>query len=246
MDDKNFEMDVADAFIEKPYSFSVEVKGGAARRFYIFPVTLGKSYLLKRHIDNLGLNLALLNKNPYLEALRVATEKKEEVCRIITYHTLKKKRDIFDPDIVNGRTSFLVENTTTEELATVLIYILSKDKVEEFKKRLGITKEQERLRAVLDAKMKAQKSQNDFSFGGKTVYGTLVDRACERYKWTYDYVIWGISLTNLQLLLDDMQQSLFISDDEKRKIPARLLNSGETINADDKSNKEKILSMNWK
>lgn len=246
MADKNLEMDITDALIEKPYSFIVEGEGGVSKRFYIFPTTLGKTYLLKRHLDNLAINYDILQKNPYLESLRLATEKKEEVCRIITYHTLKKKRDIFDPTIVNETTTFFMENMTGEELATILIYVLTKDKTEEFKKHLGITKEQERMRLVYESKMKAQKSQNDFYFGGKTIYGTLIDTACERYGWSYDYVMWGISFVNLQLLISDRTQNMYISDDEKKKISKRLLNDQNTINADDKDNIEKIMAMDWK
>ena len=58
--------------------------------------------------------------------------------------------------------------------------------------------------------------------------------------------MWGISLTNLQLMLADRVQNIYLSDDEKNKIPSRLLNSSDTINADDKANMEKILAMNWR
>ena len=40
-------------------------------------------------------------------------------------------------------------------------------------------------------------------FGGKTIWGTLIDAACERYGWTFDYVVWGISYNNLTLMLKD-------------------------------------------
>ena len=138
------------------------------------------------------------------------------------------------------------EMATEEDLATLLIVILTKDNIESFKNYLGITKENERMRKVADAKKKAQKSQNDFGFGGKSIYGTLIDTACERYGWSYDYVLWGISLINLQLLLADRVQNIYLTDEEKKKVPAGLLNGGDTINADDKSNMEKILAMNWR
>ena len=102
------------------------------------------------------------------------------------------------------------------------------------------------MRKVAEAKKKAQKSQNDFSFGCKSIYGTLIDTACERYGWSYDYVMWGISLINLQLMLADRMQNIYLTDDEKKKVSAGLLDGGETINADDKANMEKILSMNWR
>ena len=246
MEDKYIEMNIDDALIEKPYSFSIEVEGKGERHFFLFPVTLGKMHLLKRHYDNLEVNFDILKKNPHLEALRVVATKTDEVCKVFAYHTLKKKRDIFDQSLVNEIADMFKEHTSNEEKATLLIYILTKDNVDQYKNHLGITKEQERMRKVAEAKRRAQKSQNDFEFGGKTIYGTLIDTACERYGWSYDYVMWGISLTNLQLMIADRVQNIYLSDEEKKKIPSRLLNTADTINADDKANQEKILSMNWR
>lgn len=246
MADKHIEMNIDDALIEKPYCFTLETEGKGERHFYLFPVTLGKLHLLKRHMENLQINFQNLQLRSYLETLRIVTGRKEEVCRILAYHTFKKKRDMFDYPLVEERTKLFMENATNEELATVLIYILTKDNVEEYKKHLGIIKENERMRQVAEAKRRAQKNQNDFSFGCKTIYGTLIDAACERYGWSYDYVLWGISLTNLQLMLSDRLQNIYLTDEEKKKVPSRLLNDQNTINADDKANMDKILSMDWK
>lgn len=246
MADKYIEMNIDDALIEKPHCFSIETDGKGERHFYLFPVTLGKLHLLKRHIDNLCVDFANLQAQPYLESLRIVHEKREEVCRVLTYHTMKKKRDIFDYKQVEERVSFFMENITDEELASVLIVILTKDDVEAYKNYLGITKEQDRMRQVADWKKRNQKGENDFSFGCKTIYGTLIDTACERYGWSYDYVLWGVSLINLQLMLADRMQNIYLSDEEKKKVPSRLLGSTDTIKADDKANMEKILAMDWK
>lgn len=246
MADKYIDMNIDDALIEKPHCFGVETEGKGERHFYLFPVTLGKLHLLKRHMDNLEIDFNMLAINPCTEALRLATTKKEECCRILTYHTLKKKRDIFDYLLVEERVKFFGEHLTYEELAAVILVILTKDNIDKFKAHLGIAKENERMRKVAEAKKKAQKSQNDFSFGCKSIYGTLIDTACERYGWSYDYVMWGISLINLQLMLADRMQNIYLTDDEKKKVSAGLLDGGETINADDKANMEKILSMNWR
>ena len=68
----------------------------------------------------------------------------------------------------------------------------------------------------------AKKSENSFIFGGKTIWGTLIDAACERYGWTFDYVVWGISYNNLTLMLKDKITSIYLSDEERKKahIPA--------------------------
>ena len=239
-------MNIEDAFIEKPHRFTIETDGKGDRHFYLFPVTLGKKYLLNRHIDNLGIDFDTLTTNPYVEALRLATTQKEKCCRLLTYHTFRKKRDIFDYAQVEERVKFFVEHLSSEELASIIIVILTTDNVEVFKKHLGITKENERMKKVLEVKDRAAKSKNNFSFGGKSIYGALVDTACERYGWSYDYVLWGISLTNLQLMLADRVNDIFLSDDEKKKVGGSLLQGGESINADDKANMEKVLAMDWR
>lgn len=240
------EMNIDDALIEKPHCFALEAEGKGERHFYLYPVTLGKLHLLKRHTDNLDINFKNFERLPFHESLRIVKKQRDEVCRIITYHTLKKKRDIFDYDLVEERVKLINEMASEEDLATLLIVILTKDDLESFKNHLGIAKENDRMRKVAEAKKKAQKSQNDFEFGGKSIYGTLIDTACERYGWSYDYVLWGISLVNLQLLLADRVQNIYLTDEEKNKVSAGLLNGGDTINADDKANMEKILAMNWR
>ena len=69
---------------------------------------------------------------------------------------------------------------------------------------------------------KAKESKNQFVFGGKTIWGSLIDEACERYKWTFDYVLWEISYNNLMLMMQDKITSIYLSDEEIKKahIPA--------------------------
>lgn len=247
MEAKLIEMYIDDALIEKPYPFSVESKGQRERHFFLYPVTLGKLHLLKRHMENLEINFENMKTNPHLEALRIVETKKDEVCKIIAYHTMKRKKDVFDTELVQETSDIIKKNATDEDLATLLIYLLTKDDVESFKSHLGITKENERMRRVSEAKRRAQKSSNDFEFGGKSIYGTLIDLACERYGWPYDYVIWGISLVNLQLMLADRMQSIYVTDEEKKKIQSSILNDDkDVIKADDKANMEKILAMDWR
>lgn len=247
MENKYLDMDVEDAIIEKPYPFTIGTEDNRERHFFLYPVTLGKLYILKRHMENLHINFENMKMNVNLEALRVVTQNKEEVSKVIAYHTLKHKRDIFDTQLVQETVDFIRDNSSNEELATLLIFILTKDNVEEYSRRLGITQENERLRRVVEAKKKVQKSKSDFQFGGKSIYGTLIDQACERYGWKYDYVMWGISFVNLQLLLADKVREVYLSDDEKKKVQSSLLNEDrDVINADKKENMERILSMDWR
>jgi len=246
MKDDFIDMNIDDALIEKPYGFTIEEGEKGERRFFLYPVTLGKLHLLQRHLSNLEINEENLKLQPYLEALRIVREKRSEVCKYFAYLTFKRKRDLFDNELVESRQKEFEEFCTEEDLSSLLIYVLTKDDVEAFKKHLGISRENERMSKVVAAKESAQKSKNDFSFGGKTAYGLLIDTACERYGWTYEYVLWGISFVNLQMLLADRVQTVYLTDDEKKKIPKNLLSGDKVINADDKRNMEQILSMNWK
>ena len=64
----------------------------------------------------------------------------------------------------------------------------------------------------------AKSASGQFIFGGKTVWGSLIDAACERYGWTFDYVVWGISYNNLTLMLKDKITSIYLSDDERKRV----------------------------
>lgn len=71
-DGKLIDMDIADTIIERPHGFKVN-----QRQFYLYPVTLGKTYLISRLVECLGINLEIIKANPYMEALRICQEKKK-------------------------------------------------------------------------------------------------------------------------------------------------------------------------
>ena len=202
-------MDLADTIIDRPHGFSV-----GSRHFYLYPVTLGKMYLLSRLVEELQLNTSIIKVNPYIEALRIATDQKELCSRILTYHTIHTKAKIFDNEFVEKRTGWFIENIDTEDLATLMVMVLTSDKTDRFIKYLKLDKEHERMERV----MKAKDTKNTFNFGGLSVYGTLIDSACERYHWTFDYVVWEISYTNLKLMLADAQKQVYLSEDERKKV----------------------------
>lgn len=243
----DIDLNIDDAFLDRPYCFTLEIKGRTGRRFCLYPASLGKLHILKRQLDTLGINSKLFAVNQHAEALRVASLKRKEVAQVIAYSTFINKYDILNPKLVEERTALFVEHASTEDLAVLLVLILTRDNIEAYKDKLGISAEQERLRRVIEYKESVQKSKNDYSFGGKSAYGTLIDAACERYGWSYDYVVWGISHINLQLMLADRQQNIYLSDEELKQIPRTLISDRRNIiRGDDPKNKEKIRSMNWR
>ena len=90
-------------------------------------------------------------------------------------------------------------------------------------KHFGIEEDENKRKEV----MRVKKNSNTIFFGGKTIYGTLLDFACERYGWTFDYAVWGISYTNLMMLYKD-QPNRSISQKKKKNKP--ILFSDDIVN----------------
>lgn len=234
MTDKfDIEQSIADTIIERPYGFKV-----GSRQFYLYPVTLGKTYLLGRLIESLEINQEILAFNPYLEALRVAESKKETALRIIAYHTTKNKDELFDNILIDDTMGYLSENLQNDEIAQLLIMILNDTSVDKYIKHFKLDKEKEDMNKVLKCK---KDSKGSYTFGGKSVYGSLIDHLAQRYGWTMEYIVWGISYKNIQMLLADMINTIHLTDDEAKK--CRVSNDRNFISGDDMKNMDKIKKM---
>lgn len=238
MEERNFiEMDLADTIIDRPHGFNV-----GNRHFYLYPVTLGKMFLLGRLTEELQINQEILKVNPYIESLRLATERKEVCSRILTYHTIRTKAKIFDNEFVEKRTEWFVKNIDADALAQAIVMVLTADKTASLMKFLKLDKERERMERVMAVK----DDKNSISFGGLSVYGTLIDTACERYHWTMDYVVWEISYANLRLMLADKITSVYLTDEERKRLPKNVfVNKTNVIKADDPRNRELIRQADW-
>lgn len=233
-DGKLIDMDIADTIIERPHGFKVN-----QRQFYLYPVTLGKTYLISRIVGCLGINLEIIKANPYMEALRLCQGKKESVCRILSYHTINKKDELFDCNLVQERCDFFCKELDDDSMAQLLVMVLPEGDISAYMKHLGIDKEKEWQAKA----MRAKKNNNSLTFGGKSIYGTLIDTACQRYGWTFEYVVWGISYANLQLLLADSVTSIYLSDEERKRV--NIPQDRDIINADDPANMARIKAMRW-
>lgn len=223
------EMDIVDTIIERPYGFHV-----GDRHFCIYHPTLGKTYLLLRLFKELGINDEIISANPYMEALRLCESKRDIVCRILAYSTYCSKDDILDNLKIDNRASLFNEWLDSEELATLFIVILSFGSIESYIHHLGIDKD-------IDLKNKISELRNNSGFislGGHSEYGLLIDPVCERYGWSKDYVLWGISYSNLKMLLADKIESISLSKEEMRQL--HIFDNKNYINADDPKNKEII------
>lgn len=230
MEDKELiEMNIADTIIERPIGFNV-----GSRSFFIYPPTLGKTYLLARLLKALDANDRVIALNPYIEALRLCNEKKDIVCRILSYYTLNSKADVLSNSKVDYWSKWFERKLNEEELATIFVLILSSDNTEEYIKYFGIDKERQERNRIANVK----KDNSSTTFGGNSVYGTLIDFACQRYGWTMDYTVWGISYANLKMLMADAITTIYLSSDEMK--PLGKSNAKNCINADDPKNRDLI------
>ncbi len=227
--EKDLELYIADALMRRPYGFVVN-----GQRMFLYPVTLGKMYLLQRYIEQLDINMENLQRDVSLEALRLVNAKKDICLSIISFHTFDTQWELFDMSIILERKALLDKELSVEDIAALMIIILTSERTSLFKHHLGIDKEQERMNTVMSVKTKGDK--NNFSFGGKSVFGVLLDTACERYGWTKEYVVWGIDYASLQLMLADKVTSIYCTDEELKKLPKWVRNTGkeEQVNGDDR------------
>ena len=134
--------------------------------------------------------------------------------------------------LVNDDVSFEVfskmwRKVCIEELAAVMMSLLSRqDLTDEMSKHFNLDKEMQRMHRAEEAK----NDSSTFLFCGKSIYGTLIHSACKEFGWTYDYTVWGISLTNLRMLFADSVKTMYLSKEERKK--AHISNDRTTVNMD--------------
>ena len=232
----------ADTFLEMPLQFEC---GG--KYFNIYQKSLGKKLLLNRLISLLELDKEILKSNSILEMARICETKKEIVLRIIAISVKRLPRAINDERDNLELMNFFEKYMDTEDMVSLLMYILQDDNeiIEKLKKHLRIDKQQEKKKALYNIKKDGNK--NSISAGGVSAYGSILDYFAEKFGWEKSYILWGISYVNLMLMYYDFPESIFLSDDEMKKVPARYrADDGVVIDPSTPEGQEMIRKMNWK
>lgn len=209
MDKEQLEAIVTSVLIDQPVGIQVR-----QYHFNLYPKTLGKMYVTATLMKSLDIDKKMVAIDPFLEIMHIVSVKRDMCCRLLAYHTLQTKEEILDNSNVTARQELLVKILDNEDIATLLLNIFRDNTLENIIKGTEMDKEAKRMARVNAAK----KSKNTFVFGGKTIYGSLIDAACERYGWTFDYVLWGISYNNLTLLLKDKITSVYLTDEERKRV----------------------------
>lgn len=170
--------------------------------------------MIERHITALDIDAVVMSKNPSVEALRLAVEKKKEVCDILSILSFRRFHELSDSNRLRKRSDFFCSNLTDEEIAQLILFALSEPRVENLLHVAGITDEQKEQSRIIQIK---NKDGHNRSFGGKTIYGLLIDAACKAYGWTKQYVVWGIDLISLRMLLADSVNSIYLTDEDMKQ-----------------------------
>lgn len=231
--ERDLDAEIIDMMIECPHAFYI-----GKSVFYLYPSSLGRMLLLSRHIAELGINASMMAMSPEVESMRVAHEKTDEVCHVIALYTMQHKSDLFDVIKVNRRADFFRTNLNVEELAQLLLICLRSPDTAEYQKHLGIEEERKMMKKATDV---AAKNDSSMAFGGKSMYGAVIDAALERYGWTYEYTMWGVSYANLKMLMADRITSVYLSKEDRKKV--HIPKDRTKINADDINNAEQIKMM---
>lgn len=217
--------------IAQPHPFKI-----GSRQYYLYPQSLGQSVLINNLCRRLGLD-KVASKNPLLAALKAIDADASLVCRIIAYATCRSKEQCLDLTFIEEREKEFGSTLERNELATLLLLIITDDDIATFIHYLGLDREQQRIQKA----MQARGDKNTLTFCGKSIYGTLIDSVCQRYGWTFDYVVWGISYANLKLLTADAIQTVFLTDEERRRT---CLSSDNTVyNMDDPEARAKAIRL---
>lgn len=222
--------ELTDVVCERP--LPIEIGG---RFFYICPPSLGKTLLLSNLLGELRISRAAIEKNnPIVYLLQCISEHREVVLRVAVMMLSKTREQLLDEDYIRRGVKFLSSHVDDADLATIVQAYLSFKPVEYYQKALKITDEKKRLERINRAKDRS----TSVSIGGVSMFGALIDVACERYGWTYDYTVWGISLRTLQLVLSDAPQSIYLTAEEAKR--AHISTDGIRLDADDPNNIEQI------
>jgi len=199
-----------DALLGAPCEFFAD-----GRRYLLHRPPLGVVILTRRIMQAAGIDSRALTVSPFEEALRLCgdAEKRPAVLELLTHFTLSGKDDHYNSRLITRTRKRLDAALSREEVAELLLLALSLDDYSAYLRETGMDED-------LGARERAARAKRDGStlfFGGKTLFGAVVDAACAKYGWTLDYCVWGVPYTTLRLLSCDAVTSVYMSDEEMKR-----------------------------
>lgn len=192
------------AIVSRPQEFTL-----AGRVFRIYPESLGKSIVMSSLVSQLKTTTGLTTT---VEALALCHNQRDVVCDILALAVSETKSEIFNVKALRSKATFFGKKLSDTDMASLLLTVLAAPKVEELMHNAGIDEDHDKRRRVARIS-----GNNTVSFGGLTMFGNLIDAACERYGWTYDYTVWGLPLVCLRMMLADAMTSMYLSEEDRKK-----------------------------
>lgn len=220
--------------LEKPLCLRI-----GSKRFRLYQPCLGKIMLQRRLLDEImNEDEEVEMGNEMLKTLVMVERHRDKVCELLAMYSFRDSKDCLDPFKTEERAGEFME-LETSDLATLLTAIFAMPTASRVISEVGIDKENERKRSLADAK----DTRGSYLCGGISIYGGILDHVMQRYGWSLQYALWGISAANLQLLTSDEQMSIYLTDDERKHVPSTTLAGKDTIDASDPRNRGKITDL---
>lgn len=201
-------------------------------------MTLAKMFLLKRRFDNLDVKDENVRIDPYMEAVRLTSEHHDECCSIISVFTARNTYDdLYDYEAMERRCELFKKEMTSEDIATMMVYVLTWDKTEMIYRHLGLDREAERRNMVMKVK---KNDKNNVSFGGLSLFGAFIGQLKE-LGYSDDEILYEKGYCYLRLMLADKCTSIYLSNEELGNLPEEA--GGTMIDADDPKAIDKLKGM---
>ena len=204
---------VWDALIESPIEYKVN-----GQLFYLYPPSLGTTMLINSATNRIK-------------------EHNDLVYEMLAICSFENRADARKCSVLRKRVEELKQAKLDDLISVYMMFKEWGEDQDKFIKHFQLDIEQRYMKRAHDAK---DKDSGSLVFNGKSVYGTMIDVVCERYGWSMEYVVWGISLLNLNMLMADKVVSVYLSKEESKK--AAIPQNRAVVKMDKNLSKEELLA----
>lgn len=211
----------------------IEIDG---RKFTAGRATLGKMFLLQRAIKRIHPDITFeegetnaLYTMAGLMQLANNAGRADDIYRIVAIQLSNTRHELLSASYQEETKEYLKAHLTPTEVCALFLNLKTFEDVSKYQDELGITTELMRMERV----GKVKEAGGSVSFCGCSLWGTLIDQAAERYGWTLDYILWGITFANLQMLLADHPKTMYLTEKERKQ--AHVSTDRKRIDGNDKT-----------
>lgn len=219
---------ISNILLQRPVTFTI-----GDNRYSIYPATLGCMQLSAVLLQDFDTDEGVARAGNDLELMRIFHNYNDHCYRLIAYRMLKGK-EVIDEQKVR-KVIRVLKALDNEDVLLLLKVVLEQTDMASLMKGLGITAELDEMRRVVAMKKDEGAS---LQYCGVSIYGGTINTLAEKYGWTLDYILWGISYDNIQLLLADAPKTIFLSEEERKRI--KTTRGKDVMKVDDPANYEAL------